>query len=94
MVHVIVPGILPEVFSALRVSLGIAISVLFITETFGTDKGLGFFIVDAWMRLDYLTLYVGILTLSMIGFMLFLLVDLADAVFCRGNKVGVGFSVK
>lgn len=94
MAHVIIPGILPEVFSALRVSLGIAISVLFVTETFGTDKGLGFFIVDAWMRLDYLTMYVGIVTLSIIGFLLFLLIDLADAVFCRWNKVGVGLSVK
>lgn len=93
-VHIIIPGILPEIFSALRVTLGIAISVLFITETFGTDKGLGFFIVDAWMRLDYLTMYVGIVTISIIGFLLFLLIDLADNVFCRWNKVGIGHSVK
>lgn len=85
-VHVIMPGILPDIFTALRVTLGIAISVLFITETFGTDKGLGFFIVDAWMRLDYLTMYVGIVTISIIGFLLFLLIDLADAVFCRWKR--------
>lgn len=93
-IHVIIPGILPDIFTALRVSLGIAISVLFITETFGTDKGLGFFIVDAWMRLDYLTMYVGIVTISIIGFLLFMFIDLADSVFCRWNKVGVGLSVK
>lgn len=85
--HVILPGTLPDVFSALRVSVGIATSVLFVTETFGTDKGLGFYIVDAWMRIDYLTMYAGIVMLSIIGFLLFLLIDVGDAVFCRWNKI-------
>jgi hypothetical protein len=40
--HITVPAILPEVFSSLRVALGIATSALFFIETFGTDKGLGF----------------------------------------------------
>lgn len=85
--HVVMPGILPETLSALRVTIGIATSVLFVTETFGTDKGLGFFIVDAWMRMDYLTMYAGIVMLSIIGFLLFLLTDVADAVFCRWSKL-------
>lgn len=88
--HVVLPGILPDMLSALRVTIGIATSVLFVTETFGTDKGLGFFIVDAWMRIDYLTMYVGIVTLSIIGFLLFLLIDVADAIFCRWSKLRSG----
>ena len=88
--HVVLPGILPDMLSALRVTVGIATSVLFVTETFGTDKGLGFFIVDAWMRIDYLTMYVGIVTLSIIGFLLFLIIDVADAVFCRWSKLRSG----
>src|SRR5690554_5295348 len=35
--HVVLPGILPETLSALRVTIGIATSVLFVTETFGTE---------------------------------------------------------
>lgn len=85
--HVIIPGTLPDVFSALRVTVGIAISVLFVTETFGTDKGLGFFIVDAWMRLEYLTMYAGLVAISIIGFILFLIIDVADSVFCKWNKL-------
>lgn len=85
--HVLIPGVLPDMFSALRVTVGIAISVLFVTETFGTDKGLGFFIVDAWMRLDYLTMYAGIVAISIIGFLLFLIIDVADSVFCKWNKL-------
>ena len=88
--HVVLPGILPETLSALRVTVGIATSVLFVTETFGTDKGLGFFIVDAWMRIDYLTMYAGIVMLSIIGSLLFLLIDITDAIFCKWSKLRSG----
>ena len=88
--HVVLPGILPETLSALRVTVGIATSVLFVTETFGTDKGLGFFIVDAWMRIDYLTMYAGIVMLSIIGSLLFILLDVTDAVFCKWSKLRSG----
>ncbi len=88
--HVVLPGILPDILSALRVTVGIATSVLFVTETFGTDKGLGFFIVDAWMRLDYITMYAGIVTISIIGFILFLVIDITDALFCKWNKIRAG----
>lgn len=88
--HVVLPGIMPDVLSALRVTVGIATSVLFVTETFGTDKGLGFFIVDAWMRIDYLSMYAGIVMISIIGFLLFLVIDLADSIFCKWNKIRAG----
>ena len=80
--HIILPATLPAVFSSLRVSIGIAFSALFFTETFGTDKGLGFYITDSQMRLDYPLMYFGILALSLGAFALFLLVDLADRAFC------------
>ena len=85
--HIIIPATLPSIFSALRVTVGIAVSVLFVTETFGTDKGLGFFTVDAWMRLDYIKMYAGIASISVIGFLLFVAIDIADAVFCRWNRL-------
>ncbi len=88
--HVVLPGILPDILSALRVTVGIATSVLFVTETFGTDKGLGFFIVDAWMRIDYITMYAGIVMISIIGFILFLIIDIADTLFCKWNKIRAG----
>jgi NitT/TauT family transport system permease protein len=81
--HITLPAILPETFSSLRVALGIATSALFFIETFGTDKGLGFYITDSQMRVDYIQMYFGIIVLSLIGFILFLIVDLLDSVLCR-----------
>ena len=84
--HITIPAILPEIFSSLRISSGIAISALFFTETFGTDKGLGFYITDSWMRIDYLQMYFGIFMLSMIGLILFWTIDILDTVLCRWKR--------
>lgn len=81
--HVTMPAILPDLLSTLRVAIGTAISVLFVTETYGTDRGMGYFIVDAWMRINYIEMYAGIVILSMTGFFLFLLTDLLESVLCK-----------
>lgn len=81
--HITLPAILPAILSSLRVSLGIAMSALFFTETFGTDKGLGFYITDSWMRIDYIQMYFGIFVLSLAGFVIFLILDLIEKYFCR-----------
>ncbi|MGE5380203.1 MAG: ABC transporter permease, partial [Methylocystaceae bacterium] len=52
--EIIVPAALSEVLTATRLALGTAVSILFFTETFGTEFGMGYFIMDAWMRVNYL----------------------------------------
>lgn len=81
--HLLLPAITPESLSSLRVAIGTAISVLFVTETYGTDRGMGFFIVDAWMRISYTEMYAGIVVLGMAGFFLFLLIDILESRLCH-----------
>lgn len=81
-VHVIVPAALPELLTALRVSLGTAVAVLFLSETFATQTGLGWLIVDAWARVAYPEMYAGILALSALGLGLFIAVDFAERLLC------------
>jgi NitT/TauT family transport system permease protein len=83
------PAILPEVLTSIRVAIGTAVSVLFFTETFGTDRGMGFYIVDSWMRLAYTEMYAGILTLSLIGFVLFFAIDLLEEKVCKWKNIGI-----
>ncbi len=77
------PASLPALLSSVRVSLGTALSVLFFTETFGTQYGLGYFIMDSWMRVNYTDMFSGILILSVLGLLLFGLVDLLERILCR-----------
>lgn len=80
---VTLPAILPDLFTTLRIAVGTAVSILFVTETYGTEQGMGYYIVDAWMRFNYTDMYAGIVILSLIGFMLFLIIDLSDLLLCR-----------
>jgi NitT/TauT family transport system permease protein len=80
--EIIIPASLPEVLTATRLALGTAVSILFFTETFGTKYGMGYFIMDAWMRVNYLDMYAGIVMLSLLGFCLFSMLDVAEKYFC------------
>lgn len=73
--HITAPAALSSILSALRIALGTAIAILFFTEVYGTSYGLGYFIMDAWSRLDYLDMYSGIVILSIVAFLLFLGID-------------------
>lgn len=84
--HITIPAVMPEIFSSLRVALGISMSALFFTETYGTDKGLGFYITDSWMRIDYPQMYFGICALSLVGFLIFFSIDLIESKVCRWKK--------
>lgn len=81
--HIIFPACLPAILSSLRVSVGIAFSAIFFAETFGTDQGLGYYITDCWMRLDYVQMYFGIMALSFAGVSFFVLIDLTERSLCR-----------
>ncbi|WP_314665059.1 ABC transporter permease [uncultured Selenomonas sp.] len=83
--HVIVPASLPKFITAVRVAMATAISVLFFTETFGTQYGIGYYIMDAWLRVNYLDMYAGIVVLSAMGLLLFILLDWTERRMCAWN---------
>lgn len=86
--HVILPAILPNLFTALRISVGTSISVLFFAENFATHLGIGYFIMDCWLRLDYVAMFSGIVAIGLMGSGLFALLDLAEKSFCKWRQIG------
>ncbi|MBF7095667.1 ABC transporter permease [Alkalibacter sp. M17DMB] len=84
--HVTLPAILPNLLTSIRISLGTALSVLFFIEGYGTKFGMGYYILDAWSRINYIQMYLGILVLALVGFLLFLMMDLLESYLCVWNK--------
>jgi NitT/TauT family transport system permease protein len=80
--EVIIPASMPDVLTATRIALGTAVSILFFTETFGTEFGMGYYIMDAWMRVNYLDMYSGIVVLSIMGFVIFTVIDMIESLIC------------
>jgi NitT/TauT family transport system permease protein len=74
--YVYLPACLPAVLTALRVSIGTAIAVLFFAESFATTSGLGYYIiVETWGRLAYPEMYAGVVAMSLLGLLLYIAVD-------------------
>ncbi len=80
--EILMPASMPKFLTALRVAMATAVSVLFFTETFGTQYGMGYFIMDAWLRVNYLEMYSGIVVLSSIGLSLFSTIDYMERKLC------------
>jgi len=84
--HLYWPYCLPKVLTALRITLGTAIAILFFAETFASFDGLGYFILNGMESRDYAQMYAGIIAMALLGLILYALVDFAEKVFCRWQK--------
>jgi len=73
--YVYLPATLPAVLTALRISVGTAIAVLFIAEQSLTRYGLGYYIVvETYQVLMYPEMYTGIMGMGLLGVSLYFLI--------------------
>jgi len=81
---VYIPASIPAILTALRISVGTAIAVLFIAETYATRSGLGYYIVvRTWQALRYPEMYAGILAMGLLGLALYFGIDALERYFSR-----------
>jgi NitT/TauT family transport system permease protein len=85
--HVVLPAALPEIFTALRIGTGTAIAVLFLAESIAGTNGLGWYIVDAWGRIDYPSMFAGIIAMGLLGVVLYEALDAIESRVTRWRKV-------
>ncbi len=86
--HVVLPAALPEIFTALRIGSGTAVAVLFFAESIAGTNGLGWFIVDAWGRIDYPAMFAGIIAMALMGVVIYEALDALEAYVTRWRRAG------
>lgn len=84
--HVWLPAALPALMTSLKVASGTAVAVLFLAESFATDAGLGWLIMDAWGMGDALRMFTGILGMSVLGLLLYGVVGILERLLCRWHR--------
>lgn len=84
--HVLIPAALPAAITSLRIATGTAVAVLFLAESFVTDTGLGFVIMDAWGIMDLPRMFTGILGMSFLGLILYEACNLLERLCCAWVK--------
>ena len=81
---VYLPASLPAVLTAVRLSIGTAVAVLYITETTATLLGLGYYIyLNASTLFDYSATYAGAAAMGILGITLYFLIDWLERRICR-----------
>ena len=84
--HVVFPAALPDIFTALRISTGTAVAVLFLAESIAGTDGLGWFIMDSWGRIDYPRMFAGILAMALAGVVLYEAIELVERLTTRWRR--------
>ena len=84
----LLPAALPHGFTALRLNAGVSVAVLFFVESFATTRGLGYLIMDAWGRLNFVEMFTGIIGMSLLGVALYETVNLLEHLSCRWKRGG------
>ncbi|MGE5559556.1 MAG: ABC transporter permease [Chloroflexota bacterium] len=80
--YLYLPYALPGIIGAVRVGVGTALAVLFFAENYGTRYGLGYYIMDRWMRFMYPDMFAGIVALSLLGLAMFRALDWLERALC------------
>ena len=66
--HVVVPGALPFIFTGLQIAMGVAWFSLVGGEMIAGRSGLGYLIFDAYTQLALPNIFIGMITLGILGY--------------------------
>lgn len=67
---VALPGALPMIMTGVRLGVGLALIMIVIAEMFGAEEGLGFLLWNSWQVFAIETMYVGLLTIGILGYLI------------------------
>jgi len=83
--YVIAPGIVPRVFTGMRVSISLAVLLLVTSEMVAATSGIGFFVWQAQLTFSIADMWAGIILLGLLGYTLNGAFLLLEKRFCRWN---------
>ena len=66
--HVILKAAMPEIFTGMRIGIGVGWTTLVAAEMVAADRGLGFMVLNAAQFLDSATVIMGILVIGAFAF--------------------------
>jgi ABC-type nitrate/sulfonate/bicarbonate transport system permease component len=83
---VLLPGASPQIVSGLRVSMGIGLILMVVSELYAATNGIGYYIVLASRRFRYVDMWSGVLLIAVIGLLLNALFALAESRVLRWHR--------
>jgi NitT/TauT family transport system permease protein len=90
----VVPATLPAIISTFRINLGFALVGAVVGEFISSQRGLGHLIYTATSFYELNTVWVGLFILMFIGFVLYRLVDLLEAVLLPWKQISTAQAIR
>ncbi len=72
---IVAPGALPAIFGGLKLGAGMSLLVIVAAEFVGSADGLGAMIWSSWQTYQIDRMYVGLVTISLLGYVILTLLD-------------------
>ena len=86
--EVILPSVLPQVFTSLRIAVGMSLLVVIATEFINAKDGVGWLIWNSWTLFQPAPMYVGIVTSALMGIAATALLTLIGRLVMPWNRFG------
>ncbi|GAA3755884.1 ABC transporter permease [Microbacterium kribbense] len=67
---VTLPGALPQIVVGVRIAISVGVVMLIVSEMFGADRGIGYFIVDTGANFAIASTWAGVILIGLIGYLL------------------------
>ena len=83
----IIPAAMPSIFTSLKIVIGSSMVAVFFAENYATRLGIGYYIMNAWIKVDYVEMYSGIVVISLCGMGLFKLIEWIENLVCKWKDV-------
>ena len=83
LLHVILPGALPAIFTGLRLAIGYSLVIVVAAEFSGADAGIGYLIWQSWETFSIKSMYAGIFVISLLGFSFAMSLDYLEKVLVK-----------
>ncbi len=90
----VVPASLPAIISTFRINLGFALVGAVVGEFISSQRGLGHMIYTATSFYELNSVWVGLFILMFIGFILYRLVDLLEAVLLPWKQISAAQAIR
>ena len=86
--HVVLPAVLPGLFTSLRINVGTAIAILFLAESIAGSSGIGYYIMQMWSMIDYPAMFAGIIAMATMGVLIYEALELVEHLALRWQRAG------
>ena len=85
--NLMIPAAMPSIFTSLKIAIGSSMVAVFFAENYATKMGIGYYIMNAWIKVDYVEMYSGIVAISLCGMALFKLIEGIERKVCKWKMV-------